>query len=95
MHHYVRSTRRLCLILLLAISSSATADLITFEFTGRLTVLDPTGVPILNSGGDTTFDPYGLQSPISSTFSYDTATGIGSADLIISPFIFYGQRPMQ
>lgn len=61
-------------------SVSASADVYTFNFTGRMTVADSTGT-ILKSGEP---DFNGYQSPISATLSYDTVTGLGSSPLAIT-----------
>ena len=66
----------------------AWANPITFDFTGRLTVVDPSG-SIVN-GATPTFDPYGLQAPISASLVYDNTSGLGSATLIVAPFDFFG-----
>jgi len=83
------STRIISLVLLLGTSTLSIADIITFDFTGRLTVMDPLG-GIVAGGGAGSPDPYGLQAPIHSTFTYDTAAGFGSGDLIISPLTYFG-----
>ena len=61
-------------------SAAASADVYTFNFTGRMTVADSAG-NILN-GGEPDFNGY--QSPISATLTYDTVTGLGTSPLAIT-----------
>lgn len=82
-------TLLLSLVVLPGSSSLAIADIITFDFTGRLTVMGLSG-EIVAGGGDGSPDPYNLQASIHSTFTYDTAAGFGSGDLIISPLTYLG-----
>ncbi len=69
---------------------SAMSAIISFDFTGRVTVMNPIG-EIVVGGGASSSDPYGLQAPIHSTFTYDTTAGSGLGELIISPLTYYGQ----
>ena len=63
--------------LLLATSvSTASASIITFDFTGGLAVSDYSGITINDDGS------YVL--PISATLIYDTLSGVGSSDLSIT-----------
>lgn len=61
-------------------SVSASADVYTFNFTGRMTVADPFGNVI--SGGTEQFGGY--QAPISASLTYDTVTGLGDSPLSIT-----------
>jgi hypothetical protein len=81
--------KKLIFVIGLCFTSVSYASTITFGFTGRLTVLDSVG-GIIAGGGSGSPDPYGLQAPIHSTFTYDTQTGFGSGDLIISPLTYFG-----
>ena len=76
----------LLFVLALAIPVTAMASVISFEFTGRVTVLDMNGV-FAPAGGLGSSE---LQAPIHSTFTYDTNSGLGSGDIIISPLKFMG-----
>jgi len=73
----------------LILSASANAASIEFHFTGRLTVVTNDGSEIVTDNQSAgVFDPYGLQTPISSTFTYDTDTGYGQAQDFLAPFDF-------
>lgn len=90
MKSYIKTITAIAITL---ISSFATvqASVITFHFTGRLTVVNPDAsdiVPDAQNAG--VFDPYGYQTPITSTFTYDTSTGTGAAGSFIAPFDFFG-----
>jgi hypothetical protein len=61
-------------------SASASADVYTFNFTGRMTVADARGVVI--QGGTEAFNYY--QAPISASLTYDTVTGLGDSPLSIT-----------
>jgi len=62
---------------LLAASATVQAAVIDFHFTGQMTVVDFYG------------DVFDGQTPISSTLTYDTATGVGgSTELFIAPLSF-------
>jgi len=64
---------------LLAASATVQAAVIDFHFTGQMTVVDFYG------------DVFDGQTPISSTLTYDTATGVGgSTELFIAPLSFIG-----
>jgi hypothetical protein len=73
-----------------AVIIPAQADLITFDFTGRATVLTPGGSAVPNSDAAGMIDSYGYQTPISASLTFDTAAGLGSSDLAISGFSFLG-----
>ncbi|MCW9048197.1 MAG: VPLPA-CTERM sorting domain-containing protein [Gammaproteobacteria bacterium] len=57
----------------------AMADLITFSFTGRLTVEAPDGSILVNTSDYSINDGY--QTAIAANLTYDTNLGIGSTDL--------------
>ena len=64
---------------LLGTSATVQAAVIDFHFTGQMTVVDVFG------------DVFDGQTPVSSTLTYDTATGIGgSTELFIAPLSFIG-----
>jgi hypothetical protein len=68
--------------LLLALPVVSQADIIDFDFTGRLIVADLNDTILINNGSTYT--------DISASLTYDTLTGIGSSDLSISmsdPFL--------
>lgn len=71
-------------------ASLAHADLITFDFTGRMTVLSPTGVVVPNGDAAGLIDPWGYQTPISAQLTYDTNSGIGFSNLQTTAFSFLG-----
>lgn len=64
----------LCISLVLPAVSQAA--IITFDFTGRLVVVDPSDNLFSNNG-----QPY---TPISASLSYDTVSGIGSSGMTIT-----------
>jgi len=77
------------IIFLSSLFTAAEAASIEFHFTGRLTVITADGSSIVTDNQSAgVFDPYGLQTPISSTFTYDTATGYGQAQNFLAPFDF-------
>lgn len=60
----------------------ANADVINFDFTGRLVVADQNGSILTNDAdGDGNFEPF---TPIAATLSYDTVSGIGNSGLSIT-----------
>lgn len=69
-------------------STTADAAIVTFDFTGRLTVVNPGGSIL--AGATPTFDPYGVQAPISASLAFDSTRGLGSATLFVAPFDFLG-----
>ncbi len=81
--------KKLICVIGLCLPLVSQASIITFDFTGRLTVLDSAG-GIIGGGGTGSPDPYGLQASIHSTFTYDTTAGFGSGDLIVSPLTYFG-----
>ena len=77
-------------IIMGSLFTAAEAAVIEFHFTGRLTVVSQGGSGIVASNQSAgVFDPYGLQTPISSTFTYDTVTGYGQAQNFLAPFDFF------
>lgn len=86
---YINYKKLICVLGLGLLPAVSQASIITFDFTGRLTVTDPTG-NIVIGGGSGSPDPFGLQAAIHSTFTYDTAAGFGFGDLIISPLTYFG-----
>jgi len=72
----------------IGLAAPAQASIIEFHFTGRLTVIGPDGTAVEDWQSAGVFDPYGLQTPISSTFTYDTVTGYGQAENFLVPFDF-------
>ena len=77
------------LVCMLAFTEAANADIITFEFTGRLTVFDPFGNLIKDpSSTGAIAGTGGAQVEISSQLSFNTNNDFGTADLVIAPFDF-------
>ncbi len=72
----ILSKRVLCGVGLAVASSIASADIIGFDFTGRLVVADGGGNIISNNGSTYT--------PISASLTYDTASGFGNSGLSIT-----------
>jgi len=70
--------------------SPASAEIITFNFTGRMTILAPDGTVFANSDAQGLIDPYGYQTPISAALSFDTNSGVGSSNLQVSVVNFLG-----
>lgn len=73
-----------------ALPGNAAADIITFDFTGRLTVADLYGGVISNSSAARPGDPNGWQTPISASLTYDTSIGVSSSTLTVSMGDFWG-----
>ena len=84
------ATRLVAGIAMLIASSTGFAAVYEFEFTGRFTVVNPVNEIVADANNAGIFDPYGLQTPISASLTYDTTLGIGSAALFIAPFDFFG-----
>ena len=92
---------RTCILILIV--GNANADVITFDFTGRLTVFAPIITPtstfpstflndyqvITDPSSPSAIDPYGYQSSIGAQLTYDTNLGIGLSNLNIQldPFL--------
>ena len=76
----ILNKRVLCGVCLAVVSSIASADIIGFDFTGRLVVAGPDGSIISNTvdGNSSTY------TPIEASLTYDTVTGFGSSDLSIT-----------
>ncbi len=72
----ILNKRVLCGVCLAVASSIASADIIGFDFTGRLVVADGDGNIITNNGSTYT--------PIAASLTYDTVSGFGSSDLSIT-----------
>ncbi len=64
------------LVISLASPTISFADVITFDFTGRLIVADPTGSILTNAGSTYT--------PIAASLTYDTLSGVGTSALSIT-----------
>jgi hypothetical protein len=62
-------------------SGGAQADIINFDFTGRMTVFDMVGNVLYNEDEYGNSLPY---TPIAATLSYDTASGVGASGLSIT-----------
>lgn len=75
--------------IILVASSGVQADIINFDFTGRMTVVDPDGNIFYNYDDISGMSmPY---TPIAATLSYDTLSGVGSSGLSISlGSVFFG-----
>ena len=65
-----------CVLGIFFLPATSQADVITFDFTGRLVVVDPSDNLFTNAGLTYT--------PIAASLSYDTVTGFGSSDLSIT-----------
>ena len=70
---------------LAALPQAATADIITADWTGLFTMLDPTGAALDN--GSLPKGTNRFQTPVTGTMTFDTVTGVGSATLV--PFDFF------
>lgn len=73
-----------------AVSGVAQADILTFDFTGRLTIAGLVDY----GGGVQQFDIIAYQ-PISASLSYDTASGVGSSGLSMTTDTLFFGAPMQ
>lgn len=89
---YINNKKLICVLGMCLLPTVVQASIISFHFTGRLTVMNSIGSVITGGDGDGvgSADPFGMQAPIESTFTYDTTAGIGSGDLIISPLTYFG-----
>lgn len=63
-------------LVLTALVPTANADIVTFDFTGRLVVAGPNGDIISNEGSTYT--------PIAASLTFDTNTGVGSSGISIT-----------
>lgn len=74
--------------------TTAQAAVISADWEGFFTMLDPAGKPLTNTsapyGSDVTWG-YGLRTPVSGTFLFDTDTGSGTAT--VDPFDFFNGGP--
>jgi len=78
----------LLLIIISCIPKIAVSAIYEFDFTGRLTVLNGGGEIISDRNSAGVLDPYGAQTYISSTLTYDDTLRSGSLGLTIAPFEF-------
>lgn len=80
--------KKICYVFTLCLMLPITtkADVITFDFTGRLVVVDPFNSVMNNNGL-----PY---TPISASLEYDTVSGIGSSNLSITMADDFFQLPV-
>lgn len=85
MKHQTFGRKVAVLGLCLSLSGVAQADILTFDFTGRLVVADGGGNIIYNNGSTYT--------PISASLTYDTAAGAGSSNLSITMGNFFLGQP--
>jgi len=95
-------TKRMALAIIstmagISLPGAASASVITFDFTGRLTFAsdylisssNPTGIAS-NPGGASPSDPNGWQTPITASLVYDTDMGITSSTLSVTMNDWYG-----
>jgi hypothetical protein len=75
-----------------SLPSIASASVITFDFTGLLTVTYSNGNIIPNSSAATATDPDGLRTPVAASLTYDTNVGISSTTLTITMGDFFGAQ---
>ena len=61
-------------------TAPVTSDQISGNFSGLFTLVTPTGVANFNTDAD-------FRTPVSGTFNYDIATGLGT--MAIAPFSFF------
>jgi hypothetical protein len=59
-------------------SSEASAVVLTMDFDGVFTMIQPDGKPLNNGDFGTETNYYGWRTPISGTFTFNTSTGAGS-----------------
>ena len=69
----------------------AFSDIYEFDFTGRLTVVNSVGEVVSDRSSADVLDPYGAQTHISSTLTYDDTLQTGSLGLTVAPFSFLGE----
>lgn len=75
-------------IIINAIPGISYSAVYQFDFTGRLTVTGPTGIVVSDKNSAGVYDPYGAQTHIESTLTYDDTTKSGTLGLTIAPFSF-------
>jgi len=68
-------------------ATTASADIISADWTGWFTMLNPAGTAALNNGDAAAGGMYGWRTPVSGTMSFDTTAGTGSAT--VAPFSFF------
>ena len=74
----ILNKQTLCAVCLAVLPQISNADIIDFDFTGRLSVGDP-GLGLISN------------QPIAASFSYDTVSGIGNSSLsITTDQLFFG-----
>lgn len=74
----------------MGVSASASADVVTFNYSGLFTMLTSAGVALQNNSLPFYNDPtwkYGLRTQISGQMVFDTATGAGTGTVV--PFAFF------
>jgi len=82
-----RAAWALGVALCLALPQVAAANVITFDFTGKLTVVMPDNTVVYNSDADVS----SYQTPIAASLTYDSATGFVASGLNIKmPQTFWG-----
>ena len=82
------NTMLLTVIMSCAIPKLSYSSIYEFDFTGRLTVLNPYGEVISDRTSAGVLDPYGAQTHISSTLTYDDTLRSGSLGLTIAEFSY-------
>jgi hypothetical protein len=88
-HEVLQFTGALALLASALFTTSAAADIYTFNFTGRMTVAFDSGEVIY--GGDPTHF-LGYQTPIGASLTYDTETGFGDSPLSLTvDLAFFGE----
>jgi len=73
----------------MGMSAPASADIITVAFDGLFSMLDASGVPIVNTDQTTVSPWYGNRTAITGTMSFDTSNGSGTGQL--NSFSFFGK----
>lgn len=86
-HEVLRVSGAVVLLASMLFPVRASADIYTFNFTGRMTVVDGLGQVI--RGGASEF--LGYQTPIGASLTYDTVSGLGDSPLSITVNdVFFG-----
>lgn len=89
-----RSLLSVAIVAAMGVSTTASADVVDFSFSGLFTMLDSAGVPLQNTSAPFYSDPtwgYGLRTQITGTMQFDTAAGSGSGTVV--PFDFFAGGP--
>ena len=60
------------------ISEQASADILNFNMSGWLTMVDPTGTIVINNTDSFEAPMYGFRTPVSGTMTFDTDTNSGN-----------------